>query len=329
MKPIAMLFALMLSQHCLASNNETKQSIANTLGEGHLTFNNGDTLVGELMSLSETGGIFKSTRFGEIQFTNAEAQFTALTPQANAQDTSRSVDINEISGVNSEETLILHVLRPDAWSIGGGLEYDKGKNNDELKFNVDLTAKWRRSSNNINFNARSDLKLKDGVRDTDKQRLRANWIHLFSSNNFFTETNTYLERDTISIDDTKLDYLLSQIGVGLGYNFKWADKYNTKLSVLHNRLRLDFLDFNDNVYTSAESIVIANEFAFTDNFSVSQWVHIYFWESGERGYDGEADFTYAFDNNLSLILRYTYRDNAFTLDDNFRNQLKVLIRYHF
>jgi hypothetical protein len=76
-------------------------------------------------------------------------------------------------------------------------------------------------------------------------------------------------------------------------------------------------------------LAIVNELQITKKVSISQWVHVYFWEDGSKGYDGEADFTYDFDNNLSLILRYAYRDNAFTLDDNIRNQLKLIVRYNF
>jgi hypothetical protein len=305
---------------------------------GLLTFKDGDVLTGELISFAESSGIFYSKRFGKIQFTSDEAWFTAtpsellLAEQTNdtekEQKVGGSVEINEISGTNSSEESALVMLRPDTWSIGGGFEYDKGKENDELKANLDLRAQWKRTKNEVKLEARSNLKLSNGDKSTDTQRFRANWKHLLPYN-VFMEMNGYLERDTVNVEETIFDYMLNQIGAGLGYNFIWTENSSTKVSVLHNRLRLSFLDINNHVYTQAASLAIVNELQITKKVSISQWVHVYFWEDGSKGYDGEADFTYDFDNNLSLILRYAYRDNAFTLDDNIRNQLKLIVRYNF
>ncbi len=335
MKHLIFVLMIFLCIPSFAHINATEfQAEKQDSARGTLRFKDGDTIKGELISSTETAGIFFSERFGEIQFTVEEATFEPeqlIAKQDKNRNESKqggSIEINEISGVNSAQSVALQILKPDTWSIGGGLEYEKGQENDEFKFNVDLRGKWKRTKNEVNIDARSELKILNSDKTADTQRFRGNWIYLLPYN-LFSEVNGYLERDTVAVDETVFDYMLNQVGAGLGYNFIWGEKSSTKVSLLHNRLRLNFLDQNDHAYTSATSIAIANQLQLTKTFSIEQWIHIYFWQDGSQGYDGEADFKYDIDKNLSLILRYTYRDNAFTLDDNFRNRLKLLLRYHF
>jgi hypothetical protein len=310
-RPGGLLPSLLLAFSC--------EAMADT--RGWLRYVDGNVLAGQLIESAGQGGLFRSDRFGDVQFAPGEAVFDpAPTPALVPPEPSVAPVVTATAGSQ---------WRPGEWSIGlsGYWQRDNGKTGKDIA--LDLRSTWNNPGNELKLVLAADYKTLDDNVDNNEQSGSVRWLHdLHGPWILLGAART--KRSTVTIAPfPKLDYLMVQGTAGLGVRKRWTAQDQTLVAAAYDRVMVDLMTIDRRFYTRATSLLVENKVGLWPRVSFGNTLLVYFWDDGSTGIDSVADLSYHLTDRFSVGLRHEYRRNAVNFDLGSFNRLSLTTRFGF
>jgi hypothetical protein len=194
----------------------------------------------------------------------------------------------------------------------------------ELRFGSSLTGR----RDKIDLKLESQYKSKKEGIDDNEQYARINWYHTFYRQ-FYVLGQGRVERDQLTLEGTRFDYILLQEGIGPGYNLKLEKSGESRVSILYNFFQVEIFKYNIPFHQQAFSLYLDNYYDISRKINLSNWTNIFFWDNNNIGFDIETEILYKLMRNLGLGVRHTYFFNGPTLQKLQSSELKIFIKITF
>jgi hypothetical protein len=252
----------------------------------------------------------------------------AIKTESTSQDTTAKVNS---AGTQETDSVAIDSLKLEKrWKlnntyIGGSVSWKNQEGNKESDYEFRVGSSITGRLDRIDLKLESLYKSKKGSPNDNEQYARANWYHDFFRR-FYVMGQVQLERDQISYEGTRFDYILLQEGAGPGYRLKIEKLGESRLSVLYNFLHVSFFDQNVKGNYQVVSIYLDNSYNLTKKINLSNWTNIIFWSKNEVGFDIETELMYKLTKSLGIGLRHIYFLNGPTLQKQKSSDFKIYIK---
>ncbi|HSM49346.1 MAG TPA: hypothetical protein VK872_16115, partial [Draconibacterium sp.] len=143
----------------------------------------------------------------------------------------------------------------------------------ELRFGSSLTGR----RDKIDLKLESQYKSKKEGIDDNEQYARINWYHTFYRQ-FYVLGQGRVERDQLTLEGTRFDYILLQEGIGPGYNLKLEKSGESRVSILYNFFQVEIFKYNIPFHQQAFSLYLDNYYDISRKVNLSNWTNIFFWD---------------------------------------------------
>lgn len=292
-------------------------SSAQSEERGWLKYRDGNVLTGSLIQPTQDGGIFKSDHFGQVRYSQVQAQFEPAVHQNASDSRPAQAEVDNAKG-----------WVPDKWTLAFSADWKHENRDVEYDVAGDLSAYWNRRRNDASLTMRVDYKIRNERLDTNVQNARLRWFHTVDSP-WLVFAQVYAEHDRIDVAGRQIGYELGQASLGPGVRVQWSEDSYSRLAIAFNRFAVEVPSVDLRVYDSTASIFADNRIALTTRLSFHNWLNVYWWDDDDFGVESEAELDYAVTRQISLGIWHRYKERGADIHNASVNELRLFTRVTF